>query len=478
MRNKRFFAGLLTAAMVLGVSGFSAMTAEADDAVTLKWITIGNGMPQNYASWQETLNDYLEEKIGVNVDIEVVAWGDWDNRRSVIVNSGEYFDILFTDQARYSTEVSTGALLDITELVKTDAPDLYAMIPEIYWDALRVDGSFYGVPTYKDSSTTEYFIWDADMADQYGIDITEVTDFDELYEALKLIHDGEGGMQYYMSRAGADFIVTAYYDQLGCGLPCLGIRFDDGTYTVVNPMEDEEILSRLDVVYQMYEDGIINGDAPIAEDSNSYRVFSTAQGWSAAASTVWGQNWGIENCVAVQYGDTVVSNNSVRGSINAIYSGCKYPDKALQLLELVNTDTYVRDLLYYGEEGVNFVYTDDGKVDQLNTDWSMAGYTQGTFFAVSQLASMDYNQWDEVRELNEQAVPSVMLGFEMDTSSLETEIASCTAVYEKYKSEFYTGAQNPRELLGTVLNELDAAGWETIRESAQEQVDAWLAEQS
>lgn len=60
----------------------------------------------------------------------------------------------------------------------------------------------------------------------------------------------------------------------------------------------------------------------------------------------------------------------------------------------------------------------------------------------------------------------------MDTSEVETELANCRAVYEKYKSEFFTGAQDPRELIETIKSELDAAGWETVRAAAQEQVDA------
>ena len=75
-------------------------------------------MPKDYDEWLAQINPYLEEKIGVNVDMEIVPWGDWDNRRSVITNSGEYFDILFTDQNRYSSEVNTGALMDITDLLK------------------------------------------------------------------------------------------------------------------------------------------------------------------------------------------------------------------------------------------------------------------------------------------------------------------------------------------------------------------------
>ena len=54
----------------------------------------------------------------------------------------------------------------------------------------------------------------------------------------------------------------------------------------------------------------------------------------------------------------------------------------------------------------------------------MAGYTQGTFFNVTQTDDVDFNQWDEVEELNEKATPSEMLGFNLDTSkqSLQTAV--------------------------------------------------------
>lgn len=442
-----------------------------DEVVTLKWIQVGNGMPSNYEAWLAQINPYLEEKIGVNVEMEIVPWGDWDNRRSVIANSGEAFDILFTDQTRYNSEVGTGVFMDITDLVKKASPDLYAMIPEDYWKAASVDGKVYAVPTYKDSSMTNYFIWDVDMAEKYGIDYQNIDNYEDLAVALKTIKDGENDAPYCMSKNGADYLI-AYYDQLGAGLPVLGVKYNDTEKTVVNPLEDPEIVANLEVIHQMYVDGVINGDAPTADDSNGYRTFFAAQGWSGAAKSNWGPNNGIENCEAIQYGETIVSNTSVRGSMNGIYAGCEHPEKALRLLELVNTDSKVRDMFFYGVEGENFQYNADGKVEKLNTEWSMAGYTQGTFFNVTQLADVEVNEWDEVKALNSNATPSVMLGFDMDTSEVETELANCRAVYEKYKSELWTGAQDPETLIPQILSELDAAGWGTIREAAQAQVDA------
>jgi len=67
-------------------------TTKKEEVVTLKWVTVGSGMPKNYEAWKEDINKYLEEKIGVHIDVEVVSWGDWSNRRNVLVNSGESFD--------------------------------------------------------------------------------------------------------------------------------------------------------------------------------------------------------------------------------------------------------------------------------------------------------------------------------------------------------------------------------------------------
>lgn len=67
----------------------------SDDIVTLKWIQIGGGQPDNYDAWKEHINEYLADKIGVNIDVEIISWGDWEKRRSTIINTGEDYDIIF-----------------------------------------------------------------------------------------------------------------------------------------------------------------------------------------------------------------------------------------------------------------------------------------------------------------------------------------------------------------------------------------------
>lgn len=472
-KMKKVVAVAMAAAMTMSM--LAGCGSKKDDGIpTLKWVTVGTGMPKNYDKWLEQVNPYLEEKIGAHVEMEVVPWGDWNNRRSVIANSGEEFDILFTDQTRYNSEVNSGIFLDISDKVQQVTPDLYKMIPEEYWKAVSVNDKIYGVPTYKDSSLSEYFVWDKDIADKYGIDVNTTTDFESLYPALKKIKEGEGKAPYFMSRSGISALIDMNFDDLSSSSRVLGVRYDDKTATVVDPLEDEEILKTLDIVHKMYKEGIINGDAPTADDQPGYHMFFTAQGWSSAAKTTWGPNNGIANCVAVQFGETVVANKTVQGSINGISAASKHPEEALKLLQLINTDTKLRDLFYFGVEGEDWKYTDDNKVERLTTDWTMAGYTQGSYFTVSQQSTEEFNQWDEVKKLNENATPSELLGFSLDTTNIQSELTNCNVVYEKYCPEFFTGAKEPRALLETIKKELKTAGWEKVREEAQKQVDAFM----
>ncbi len=158
-----------------------------------------------------------------------------------------------------------------------------------------------------------------------------------------------------------------------------------------------------------------------------------------------------------------------------VSTNSKYPEKCLQLLNLVNTDTKLRDMFYYGEEGVNFEYTEDGKVYKSDKNWEMAGYTNGCYCTVTQEDTDEYGQFDEIKELTDGAVASVMLGFTFDTTSVYDQLANCGKIWLRYKSEVMTGVQDPSVCVPQIKEELMAAGFQDILDEAQKQVDEFMA---
>lgn len=105
----------------------------------------------------------------------------------------------------------------------------------------------------------------------------------------------------------------------------------------------------------------------------------------------------------------------------------------------------------------------------------MAGYTQGSFFAITPTDDFDFNQFDEVKELNEKAEPSVLLGFTLDTTPIADELANCIQIAERYKGELLTGTADPEVMVPQMMEELRAAGFDKIVAEAQSQVDAFMA---
>lgn len=452
---------------------------EKDKIVTLKWYTVGGNAPSYKAEWTKQVNDYIGPKIGVNIDYEVIGWGDWTNRRNAIITGGDKFDIIFGNLETYPNDINMGALMDITELVKKDAPDLYKFIPKILWDGVTVNGKIYGIPTYKDSSLTQFFVWNKDKLEKTGL--LEDAKKAKTLEALdpifrKMKADGE---QYplQLDKNGV-YQIFDQYDQIGIGIKGLGVRYDDQNHKLVNSFETPEVKADLEQLHKWYKDGIINPGAPTADSTPNTRAFFIGQGWPEAAETVWGPQMQAP-CVAYPWFGPLYSADSIRGSINSISANCQHPDKALQFLQMVNLDTKLRDMFWHGVLGKNYEYVKENGKELLKTlkvdeGTGFAAYTQGTFFTATQTTDDKFNQWESVKKQNEKAVASVMMGFNADITKLTNEIAACKGVFSKYQSALLTGSVDPAVELPKLNAELKAAGIDKIIETVQKQIDEWV----
>lgn len=473
-------ATVMTAGMLAGCGTDSkkstATNENSDEIVTLKWVLIGNGMPDNYDTWVSKVNEYAGEKIGVNVEMEVIPWGDWDKRRNIIISTNEPYDIIFGNGNNYLPDIKLGAYVDITDMIDEKMPEFKELMPEDYWEAVKVDGRIYGIPSYKDSSISNYAIWDKELVDEFKIDYQNLTKLEDLTPVFEELKEAKNDYPVYIKNDGV-YSIFDVYDQIGGGTQIMGVRYDDKEGKVCFTLEEPEIMSALETFHDWYKKGIINPDAPTLTEGRVYNMWRIAQGWESAGKTSWGPQMGKE-VVVQKIGDTILSNETVRGGMNMISANSKYPEKCLEFLNLVNTDTTLRDMFYYGEEGVNFEYVDvDGKqmVHKINEDWPMAGYTNGTFFTVTPVETDTEGQWDEIKALNEAAVPSVMLGFNFDTTEVESQLANCREIWMRYRSEVMAGVNDPKEVVPKIKEELDKAGFQDVMAAAQAQVDEFMA---
>ena len=439
---------------------------------TITWYSVGGGMPANWESWTATVNAYLEEKIGVHLNMQIIGWGDWSDRRTVLVQTGADYDIMFAPGNDFVTDTGMGACAPLDDYL-AQTPGLTDLIPDAYFDACRVGGVLYGIPAYKDCSMTNYFVWTKDIVEEFYPDYANAHTLADIYDGLEACVNGAPGeIGLALASNGFPAYVGQKYDSAGLGDIGIGIAYHGGTEFVA-VYEQPEVLADLQVLSEMYANGLINPDAGVLDNFEGMCIVGLAQGWPDAALTSWGPGRGCDVVVS-QYEDTVVSTDTVRGSVLTINANSKYPLECMKLIELVNTDTKLRDMLWYGEEGVNFEYVDENgvqKVSKLNNDWTMAAYTQGTFFIAT--PEVGQNGYAQVQELNEQAIPSPAMGFTPDMSAFADTVAALNAIWQNYNSLIATGTDI--SVVDDMMAEMRASGFDDVLAEVNRQYTEWLA---
>lgn len=233
-------------------------------------------MPDNYDSWIGKVNDYIGEKIGVNLEMEVIPWGDWDDRRNIIISTNEPYDIIFGNGNNYMADIKLGAYVDITDMIPEQMKEFNELMPEKYWDAVKVDDRIYGVPAYKDSSISNYAVWDKELVDEYNIDYKNLTTIESLTPTFEMLKKEKNDYPVYVKNDGV-YSIFDVYDQIGAGMQILGVRYDDPEGKVCFTLEEPEIYSALETFHDWYKKGIINPDAATLTEARVYNMWRIAQ---------------------------------------------------------------------------------------------------------------------------------------------------------------------------------------------------------
>ena len=479
----------LALAMVMGASALTGCAGSGDggntsgggtsEVPTLTWWTVGGTVPSDFADSMAKINEYLAKEINAKIDIKVASWDSYDTKMNTIVNSAEYFDLMFVNNTNYSRFVNLNAMLDITEKVQSVTPDLYKFVPENLWEGVQLNGKVYAVPTYKDSSIAQFWYFDDKYVQKYDIKVDEIKTMDDLDPIFTKMKEGEG-KSFYPVKMSQGSIWNGFfnnYDDLCSGIPAIGVKVDDSSRKVVNTLEQPEIKHQFELLNKWYKAGIINPDANVSKEEYKGLAFGNAQGWPGAAGT-WQKLQGVEKYELVKVFGPMYSTGTVEGSMNAVSKNSKYADAALKVLEFANTDHKFRDMLAYGIEGKDFEYVSENVV-KVNKDSSwgtgLAKYTQATVFNMSTVEGDDPNQWKDVQKQNEEATESVCMGYSLDQSNIKNEVTNCIAVWEKYKYDLLTGAVDDLDAkLSKCIEELKAAGLDTIMQEAQKQINEFF----
>lgn len=462
-------AGMMAVASLSGCSGGDKGGKPAE-TVNLTWWTIG-GEPKDLKMVNDKINEYTKEKLNVTVDIKYASWGEYGEKLSKIIQSGEYYDLAFASGiGGYSDLANKGYFLDVKDMLPKVTPDLYKFIPEELWQGVTFGGKVCGVPAFKDSAQAQYWVWDKELVDKLGIDVSKINTLQDLEPALKLMKENDP-TQYPLIMHGLEGIngfmpAINNFDTFAAGT---GVKFDDESATVKVVWEDPTVMENLKILHKWFKEGYINPDAATITELPKYRPLYAAQGFPHA--------W--ENATDYPRADhhffgPAYSTGTIQGSFMAINAGTKYPEESLKFIELINTDAYLRNLIAYGIEGTHYEKVGDNSIKKLTDSYEVPAYSQGTFFNMYTVSPAPETMWTDLQEQQKQAFASPALGFVFESKNVQNQIAACTNIIDKYFPSLMSGAVDPETTIPQMMSELEKAGIRDIVAETQTQLDAYL----
>lgn len=478
----------LTAGMLAGCGGGNGGT-DAEEIVELTWYQVGDAQ-KDADIVLDKVNEYTQEKIGVKLNVVYVGWGDYNQKMQVVINTGDDWDLCFTCSWAndYLQNAQKGAFLELDDLLAKEGKEMYDRIDPRFWEAAKVGGVTYGVPNEKEIGSCPMWVFTKEYVDKYDIPYEEIHTLEDLEPWLELIKEKEPEVvPLYLTK---DYSAPTYMDKIQ---DPVGIEYGDDTLTVKNVFETDRMIQTLKTMRKYYLAGYINKDAATSTDDKSIKRFVTKGDGQPYAELTWGKDLGYE-VVATQIMDTKITNASARGALTAINKYSEHPEKAMELLNLINTDEYLRNLLNYGIEGVHWDkeeltaeekqtaqgrdYTYDFKIrlnEEKRKDYSVPYWVQGGLFNTYVLYNEPVDKWATFQEFNDASEEAPSFGFDFNLDPVSTQVAGFRNVLDEFGKSLYTGSVDPDEYLPQLQKKLEATGIQDVIAEMQRQIDEWKA---
>ena len=454
------------------------------EPVELSWYFIGNQQQEDTELVEAEVNKYIAENTDLNCTIKLQCydWGTYNDRITKMIAAGDSFDICFTSNwsNNYYTQSSKGAFVPLNELMDQYAPKTKEILGEDFLSGSRINGVNYAIPANKEKAHSWGLLVRKDIVEKYDMDLSGVKTLADMEPFFEIVKEKEPTMFALEGTPSEAAMRILDFDPINNDTTPGAVLNDDAS-TVFNQLERPETLEHFKLMYDFMQKGYIREDAASVTDYNgdqkAGRIFAAVRSLKPTKdieeSNAQGQQY-----MQIELTSPVISNRETTGSMQAISSTSKNPERAMMFLELFNTDPVVNNLINFGIEEVHYTKISD---NQIKGTENQAKYNPGLGWAfgnqlINYLTEADpQDKWNQFEEFNKKGKKTQSLGFVFDPTPVNTQIAQCTGVWNEYVPGLQVGASNPDEMLPKAIEALNAAGMQDILAEMQKQLDAFNA---
>ncbi|MCR4933069.1 MAG: ABC transporter substrate-binding protein [Lachnospiraceae bacterium] len=505
---KKLLAGILAATMMVSLCACGAKPAEtpasktetaqtetktetSTEATTESGATsivvyracFNNGNPDSAKTKEiETaINDYIKDKINVQITLFDVGSGEYQEKANLALNNNE-INLLWT--AAWEDTIGTKQLYakkaayDITDLLP--GTDLYNSMDANQWEGTKYGGRNYYVPVYKDNVEGYNLMFRQALVDQFGWDLSSVKG---LADIEPMLADAKGeGLPYPFLLQKTAMFYRFYIDSFDFFTGDANgdfVAVDRDTNEVVDTILEPEYLEYCKLMAKWSALGYISEDEAAKQTTDTT---TQTQDWAVSwwtdvpnndeADGRYGQDVTMVKCTK-----NYMHTDSALGSCFAITANSteEQAKACIDFLGLLYTDKALADLYTYGVEGTDFTYDADGYVVKNDSPYNHSMWESASATVVTAEASSPYTP-QMYKDFNGSAVVSCASGFQFDKEPVKDKYTACQNVFEEYGFMLETGyfAEDEVEAkLAEYQEKLDEAGYQDVLSTFQEQYNEW-----
>ena len=468
---KKTVALSLLVAMCIPFTGCS--NGKDSSETMLTWYVLGE-KPQDYDMVMEKVNEITKEKIGATVQMNFLAAGDYSQKMSLMMSSNEKFDLAFTCSWAnpYYDGARKGGFLDISDYIEK-RPDLKNVIPDYIWEAATVDGGIYAVPNYQATATVDAIYLRKDLVDKYNFDTSTVKKLTDLEPFFDTILANEHGVYPYNPGNESLFLDDPYqFEEVSAD----GLGYDVKSGKVVYTSTTDEYKAAYEKAREWYNKGYIRKDietgGTVQDFKNGLYAATTTSGFRPGELENAEKSMGYE-LIAIPLDENYhMQKSKVLASMTAVSATSKNPDKAMDLLQMVNTDSELINLLTFGIEGTHYEKISDNKIKKIGNGYCQnSAWMYGNIFNSYLQENESDTLWQDIENANDTAVKDEYLGFLPDTKEFSTIISNISTFSGQYY--FANGSKDVDTLYDQYIEKLKAADYEKYVEGIQKQLDEY-----
>jgi len=444
------------------------------------------------------IHDYFLEKWNIDVEMSGIGWGNYKQNVNLSLSAGEQLDIFQSGALGFSMCVTNEFCYDMYEndLIQTYGQDILDIVDECFLQGCTRDGHLYGTSTMRDMAVG---MWCIVIVSEYlegiGFDFSTIdteacnrVDADYMTDLFTKLHEKYPGIDVIYPWGYSLLNQKFIYDPIGGDN--FGVMLDPVKSVEISDLFSSDMFMEYCQLMRKWHDlGFINPEAATTPESEmggtaikaGTLMADTTGGKPGIVCQKESERNGMDS-VAFQLGDDFVRAEQATVAAWSISSYCESPEAAMTILNDMYSDAYFTNLFLWGNEGEEYVFTEDGHIDYPEgLDRSTVKYRGTAAWAMP----CEYNTyvmvgdaldlWEQTIEFNKTSKKSKGLGFAFDNSELGAEYTALSNAVDQYINSLLYGAVDPEENVPKLVDALKGAGLETYMTEKTRQMNEWAS---